>query len=126
METAAYPAIAIAGSAIGFIATVFGWYRFFKAGAASRSVFGSLSFAGFVIGSASALVALGLYGYIALLRSKVDESTYYGLSRLGIVLSFFAVLFACAGAVGKSPLRWYALGSAVGTFAFWWVAQPFP
>ena len=74
----------------------------------------------FVLATASALFAIGSFLYSV----KIGGFGFYDprllrILRWGFLLSLAGVLAAVAGVWRKSPLRWLALCSAIGTLSFW-------
>ncbi|MBS1804655.1 MAG: hypothetical protein JST28_14930 [Acidobacteria bacterium] len=112
---------------------VWGWVRWVKQRPRSWTIFSIVSFAGFLLATASALygiwmICFGVGG--GFLTSSQGYSPDYGLFykfvRRGVVISVIAVAFAIGGIWREGSVRWQAPASAVGTLAFWLIATTWP
>jgi sulfite exporter TauE/SafE len=101
---------------------IWGWVRWSRA--ERRWSFTSvLSFAGFGLATASALLAIGalLYG------KSIGGWPYYDprLMRIyawGALLSLSGIILGIGGVWRRNPLRWHAVACALGTLIFWFGA----
>jgi hypothetical protein len=107
---------------------VWGWARWIKRRPRSWTISSTLSFAGFLLASASALFALWtiLYALGGGFEHLPGYSFFYQCLRRGAVLSLLGIAFSVGGVWRRSPLRWQAPASAVGTLAFWLLATTWP
>ncbi|HEV2135489.1 MAG TPA: hypothetical protein VGR47_14745 [Terracidiphilus sp.] len=108
-----------------------GWVRWTIDRPRTWTVPSTLSFAGFVCASASALFALGviLYGsgggFEHTPGVSGDSTNYELVARclaIGAGLSALGIVLAIGGIWRKNQLRWHALVSAIATLAFWVLA----
>jgi len=87
-----------------------------------RTLFSILSFVGFALATASAVLAgsLILYGYSNGAGSvSYQDPWLLPLLRWGFLLSSGAVAFGIAAVWRPSALRWHALACGVATLLFW-------
>jgi hypothetical protein len=101
---------------------LWGWVRWYKR-PKPRTLFPILSFVGFVLATASAVVALLTVAY----ANSIGGFPHYDprlmkIFRWASVLSLTASAFAIAGVWRPGPLRWHALACAIATLLFWFEA----
>src|SRR5437764_643754 len=125
-ETATYLFIAISGSIIALTAAIIGWLQVFRVQPQGSKILHRVSLFALLCASFAILMAAATWIWTAIVHGQTALDTYYDMAHSGILLAFLAILFASIGLAGKSSFRWYALLSALGIFAFWWVVQPFP
>jgi hypothetical protein len=99
--------------------TVWGWFRW-SVRTKERSVFASLSLAGFSVATLSSLLAVSTIIY-SLTASAFSyyAPTLIGIYRWGALISLAGLTLSIAGAVRTNPLRWHAPICAFGIFLFW-------
>jgi hypothetical protein len=111
---------------VGYLLTpvtlIWGWARWMLK-PKSRSVMAVLSFIGFTLASASALLALSAAAY----SLCVGGFQYYDprlmkIFGIGFLLSLSGLLFGVVGVWRASSLRWHAPACSIATLAFWIVA----
>lgn len=81
-----------------------------------------ISFIGFVLGSASALLAV-VSILVAFLGGgfRYYDPVLLQIYRIGILLSLGGLVCAAIGAFGRSILRWYAPGLSLGMLVLWFL-----
>ena len=99
-----------------------GWTRWVRR-PKQRSIPAVLSLLGFVLATASALLAVSAATY----SFVIGGFPYYDpllmkIMGVGDLLSLGGLLFALSGIWQTSTLRWHAPVSAIATFAFWLAA----
>jgi hypothetical protein len=110
--------LVVMGVVVAPVMLTWGWIRWVKLPKV-KTVWGILSLAGFMLATASALLAIA-----GLAIANVDWFAYYDPKLMqilvwGVTVSLAGLLFAGGGVWRKSPLRWHALVSAFGTLCFW-------
>lgn len=112
-------------AAMAYVATpiclFLGWVRWVRQ-PKTRAVTAALSFLAFALATSSALLAIGMTWYAQVHPFRYYDPTLMKIYRLGFELSGGGLLFGLSGIWRSSPLRWYALICAGGTFAFWMLA----
>jgi hypothetical protein len=103
-------------------AIVWGWVRWWKR-KHPQTRLSILSFVGFALATASALLAVCTVTY----AQATSGFSYYDplllrIFRWGGLLSLSGTVFALIGAWRSGPLRWHALACAVGTLLFWFIS----
>jgi hypothetical protein len=79
-----------------------------------------LSLTGFLLGTVSALIALGGMLYARLVGGFPSfDPPLMTIFRCGMFLSFAGLVFALIGLRWASSTRWFALVACVGTLLFW-------
>src|ERR1035437_1942395 len=111
--------LVICAFSIGPIALIWGWVRWSRR-PKMMTICSDLSSIGFILATCSALLAIGSTIY----AQRIGGFGFYDplhlrIIRWGSLLSGLAMLFGLCGIWRKSPLRWFSVASAVGTFAFW-------
>ncbi len=94
----------------------------------ARAISSILSFIGFTLASASAVLALSAIAFAELggFQSNSGFFLFAKAIKTGGILSSAGFLFSLAGLWQKSPTRWQAPASAIGTLVFWLVATTWP
>lgn len=99
------------------VVLVVGWVRW-----ARRRQTGSArpSLAGFSLGTASALLALGVMVYERAAGGfQFYDPALLRIYRWGLLLSVAGLVFGGVGLRWPGPIRWYAPVAAAGTLLFW-------
>ena len=86
----------------------------------------TLSFVGFLLASASAVLAMSTVVYASNGGFETSYSFFYRVVGRGAVISLLATIFAIGGVWRQGSLRWQAPAGAIGTLAFWLVATTWP
>ena len=101
---------------------IWGWIRWYK-NKDARTIPSILSFGGFCLATASALLALFTSFYVLSIRSfPYYDPALMRIYACGGLLSLAAILFAIGGVWRRGPVRWHAPACALGTLLFWIVA----
>ena len=101
------------------VALIWGWVRWTRS-PKLKSVTSILSLCGFVLSTCSALLAVAMFVYAhAIGGFPFYDPRQMRMIRLGTLLSLTGFLCALGGIWRRSPLRWHAPVSALGTLAFW-------
>src|SRR5690348_2244858 len=101
---------------------IWGWIRW-AIRPASRTVCSALSLLGFVLATASALLAASSIVYAhAIGGFPFYDPRLLRIFRCGAALSLLAILFGIAGIWRSSPLRWFSPICAMATLFFWFEA----
>jgi hypothetical protein len=87
-----------------------------------RTFFAALSLGGFVLATASALLALAAVAYAQIHHFPHQYPMLIKLHRVGILLSRGGIIFGIGGLLRPNSPRWYAPVSALATLAFWMLA----
>jgi hypothetical protein len=95
-----------------------GWVRWLKQ-SKLRTITSLLSLSGFVLASASALLALLSIPYAQVHRFGYYDPSLMRIFRWGVFLSFTGLCLGIGGAWRTSSLRWFSPLAALGTLAFW-------
>lgn len=104
------------------IALIWGWARWTNL-AKLRTAASILSLAGFVLATASALLAVSSIAYGQLIHGfRFYDPGAMRIFRWGFLLSLGAIVFGLGGVWRPSSLRWHAPAAAIGTLAFWLMA----
>jgi hypothetical protein len=114
-------ALAIAAYLAAPVLLITGWIRWARRSQA-RQVFPALALAGFIVGSASALLALGAVIY----AWSIGGFPYYDprLMRIygaGLLLSLAGLVASLAGLARSSPLRWHAPALSLAMLLLWFL-----
>ena len=117
-----FAALMIAGIIGAPTLLVWGWLRWMGR-PQQRSICPILSLTGFLLATASGLLAVSsvLYSF-AIGGFPYYDSRLLRIYRWGILLSLSAVAVGIGGIWRPSSLRWHAPASAVGTLMFWVMA----
>jgi hypothetical protein len=103
---------------LGPVALIWGWLRW--ANRPKRwTPTAILSFLGFALATASALLAVVTAAYVQVHYFAFYDPLLMRIFRWGALLSAAGLLFGVGGAWRENSLRWFAIAGAVGTFAFW-------
>ena len=104
------------------IALIWGWARWINL-AKPRTAASILSLAGFVLATASALLAVSSIAYAQGIHGfRFYDPRLMRIFRCGVLLSLGAIVFGLGGVWRPSSLRWHAPIAAIGTLAFWVIA----
>jgi len=95
-----------------------GWVRWLKQ-SKLRTITSLLSLSGFLLASASALLALLSIPYAQVHRFGYYDPSLIRIFRWGVLLSFTGLCLGVGGACRTSSLRWLSPLAALGTLAFW-------
>src|SRR5579862_8509662 len=106
------------GSPIGLI---WGWLRFVRT-PRPPSLGASLSLVGFLLATASGLLALGSVLYAHVHTFPFYDPTLLRIFRTGLLLSVGGIVVGIAGTWKSNPLRWHAPICGMTTAAFWVMA----
>jgi hypothetical protein len=107
------------GLVVAPIALCWGWIRWIRQ-PKDRSVSSVLSLIGFVLATASGLLALSWMVYAYVIHGfEFYDPVFLRMARAGILLALGGTLFGIGGAWRAASLRWHAPLAAVGTLAFW-------
>jgi hypothetical protein len=78
------------------------------------------SLAGFSLGTASAVLAVGTTVYARAVGGfPFYDPSLMRIYRWGLLLSLAGLVFGAVGLRWSGPVRWYAPAAAVGTLLFW-------
>jgi hypothetical protein len=120
-----FGALVILAYLVAPVSLIYGWVCW-RQSPGCRTVASRLSFVGFLLASASGILAV-----VVVLCSWASIVNEYDLIvrrtvLLGGFLSLAGVLFAIGGLWRRSALRWFAPAGAVSTLAFWVMMTFFP
>ena len=110
-------------TAIGYLASpillIWGWLRWISF-PKLRTAPSILSFAGFILATASALLAVSSTAYsVVIRRFPYYDPLLMRIFGLGILLSLGGIVFGIGGVWRPNSLRWHAPASAVCMLTFW-------
>jgi hypothetical protein len=100
---------------------IWGWVRWVKR-PKLRTVNSILSLMGFLLATASALLAISMVAYAQVHHFGFFDPLLVRIFRWGLLLSMAGFVFGVGGLWRKSTTRWFAPAGAIGTFAFWVLA----
>jgi hypothetical protein len=101
---------------------IWGWTRWVSH-SKLRTVPATLSLVGFILATASALLAVSAIVYAHVIRSfPYYDPLLMKIFGIGALLSLGGLALGIGGIWRTSPLRWHAPVSAVATLAFWGAA----
>ena len=112
--------LAILGYLGAPITLIWGWARWAVL-PKSRTVPSMLSLLGFILASASALLAISTLAYAFGHRFAYYDPQLLKIMRAGVLLSLGGLVFGLSGVWKANALRWHAPVSAAATFAFWFL-----
>jgi hypothetical protein len=123
MPISAFFSIVVAAILATPVLIIWGWIRWSQT-TIPRTIPSTLSFIGFCLATASALLGL----FAALYARFIHRFPFYDPALMkiyacGSLLSLAAVLFAVGGVWRKGPVRWHAPACAIGTLLFWIAAM---
>jgi hypothetical protein len=96
---------------------IMGWVRWARRRQVGRTW---PSLAGFSLGTASALLAIGAMVYARAVGAfPFYDPSLLRIYRCGLLLSLAGLVFGAVGLRWSGPVRWYAPAAAVGTLLFW-------
>jgi len=79
-----------------------------------------VSFAGFALATASALLAIASIVRSSSMGPSLYKDPVSGqFDQLGMVLSVAGIVFSVGGTGWRSPIRWHALACSFGMLFFW-------
>jgi len=109
----------LAGYVLSPVMLTWGWVRWFRQ-PKLQTVTAILSLLGFILASASALLAVSAMAY-SLMRGGFPfyDPLLMRIFGVGGLLSLGGLVFGVGGAWRASSLRWHAPVSAIATLAFW-------
>jgi hypothetical protein len=103
------------------IMLIWGWIRWVGQ-PKLRTVSSIFSLSGFILVTASALLAVSTMAYAQVHTFQFYDPSLLRIFRWGVVLSIAGLLFGMGGVWQKNSLRWHAPVCALGTLAFWILA----
>ena len=98
-----------------------GWVRWVKR-KTPMTLFSAFSFFGFVLATASELLAISTATYASVTSSSFYDPTLLKIYAVGMLLSLVGLILSIVGAFKANSLRYLAPGCALGTFFFWFMA----
>jgi hypothetical protein len=111
--------------AVGYLASpimvIWGWARWFSQ-PKLRTAPSILSLIGFVLATASAVLAVSSIAYAHFHHFPFYDPLLLRIFRWGALLSLGAIIFGVGGAWRRSSLRWHAPISGFGMLTFWTLA----
>ena len=108
------------------VVLIWGWARWTNL-AKPRTAASILSLAGFVLATASALLAVSSIAYAQAIHGfRFYDPGVMRIFRWGFLLSLGAIVLGLGGVSRPSSLRWHAPVAAIGTLAFWLMAAECP
>jgi len=111
--------------ALGYVVSppmlIWGWARWLGR-PKERSVSSILSFIGFILATAAAVLAVLSVAYAQVHHFPFYDPLLLRIIRWGALLSLVGFLFGISGVWRASSLRWHTPVCALGTLAFWIVA----
>ena len=109
----------VAGYVLSPLMLTWGWVRWFRQ-PKLQTVTAILSLLGFILASASALLAVSAMAY-SLIRGGFPyyDPLLMKIFGVGGLLSLGGLIFGLGGVWRASSLRWHAPVSAMATLAFW-------
>jgi hypothetical protein len=111
-----------AGYLVSPIVLIWGWGRWIRQ-PKLWTMLSMLSLTGFVLATASALVAVSSIACAQVIHGfRFYDPLLMRIFRCGVLLSLGAIVFGLGGVCRPSPLRWHAPIAAIGTLAFWVMA----
>jgi acyl dehydratase len=115
--------LAIIGYAVAPAMLVWGWIRWLLS-PKSWAAFAALSFVGFLLASASGVLAASAIAYAQVRRFPYYDPLLMRIFSAGVLLSLAALTLGIGGTFRANPLRWHAPVSALATLTFWlWMAS---
>lgn len=108
--------------ALGFLVSpmvlIWGWVRWVKL-PKTRTIVPTLSLIGFILATASALLAVLTTGYAQIHHFPYYDPLLLRIFRWGLLLSLSGIVFGIGGVWRPNSLRWHAPVSGLGMLAFW-------
>lgn len=111
----------IVGYLVTPVSLIWGWTRW-AGQPRQRTVAAILSLAGFVLATASALLAISSVAYAQVHHFPYYDPLLLKIFRWGGLLSLAGIVFGIGGVWRPSALRWHAPLCGLGTLAFWLLA----
>jgi len=103
------------------VVLIWGWVRWVER-SNLRTVSSILSLFGFILATASALLAVSSIAYAQAHAFRFYDPSLLRIFRWGALLSIAGLLLGIGGVWRKNSLRWHSPVSALGTLAFWLLA----
>jgi hypothetical protein len=104
------------------IMLIWGWARWVGQ-PKLRAVPSILSLIGFIVATASAMLAIMSVAYAHVIHGfPFYDPSLLRIFRWGFLLSVAGIVFGISGVWRRSSLRWHAPACALGTLAFWILA----
>jgi len=100
---------------------IWGWVRWLNQ-PKPHSISATLSIIGFVLATASALLAVSSIVFAQFHHFPYYDPLLLRIFRVGTLLSLGGIAFGVSGAWRATSLRWHAPISGVATLAFWFMA----
>jgi len=113
--------LAVLGYVLAPVLLIWGWARWAQR-PKSRTLSSILSLLGFILASASALLALSAIVYARIHGFRFYDPLLLKIMGVGFVFSFCSLVFGLSGIWKASSLRWHTPVSAVAMIAFWLLA----
>jgi hypothetical protein len=111
--------IAILGYLVAPLTLIWGWLRWMTR-PKLRTIPSLMSFIGFILASASALLALSALVYAALVHGfGFYDPRLMRIMAWGMLLSLAGFVFGICGIWRPNSLRWHSPISAICTLTFW-------
>jgi hypothetical protein len=111
----------VLGYLVSPVTLVWGWPRWML-GPNKGNVASILSLLGFVLSTASALLAISSIIYAQFHRFPFYDPLLLRIFRTGVLLSLGGLVLGLAGVWRTNSLRWHAPMAGIGTLAFWILA----
>jgi hypothetical protein len=121
LSTAFFVLLLLLTYVAGPVALVWGWVQWVKR-PKLWTFTSALSFTGFQLATASALLAISSVAYAHVHYFPYYDPLLMRILRSGALLSAAGFAFAMGGVWRKNVLRWSAVVSAACTFTFWVLA----
>ncbi len=113
--------LAVLGYMVAPAILIWGWARWAQQ-PRLRTIPSTLSLLGFILASASALLAVSAMIYARIHGFRFYDPMLLRIMGIGSLLSVGGFVFGLSGIWKANPVRWHAPVSAVATLAFWLLA----
>ncbi len=113
--------LAVLGYMVAPATLIWGWARWAQQ-PRLRTIPSTLSLLGFILASASALLAVSAMIYARIHGFRFYDPMLLRIMGIGSLLSVGGFVFGLSGIWKANPVRWHAPVSAVATLAFWLLA----
>jgi|SRR5882672_2542124 len=114
-------ALAALGYLVSPVLLICGWAQWIRQ-PKLRTLSSTLSLAGLVLATTSALLAIAAVAYAQIHHFPHQDPTLIRMYRAGVLVSRCGVVFGIAGIWRLGSLRWYAPIASAATLAFWMLA----